>query len=116
MKYFKNLKNRNAFLPEIIGGSIILIFMGFCYYVVHRDSNERPTVNKVVKINDKYELSDTLLLCTEVYQPNRQYFSVIKQDSSAALKPDDICCHCSNKLSEHYTEEAWLMKQISESK
>jgi hypothetical protein len=114
MKYFKNLKDRNTFWPEIIVGSIILLFIAFGYYVMHRDSKTHPRVNKVVKIDDKYELSDTLLLCTELYQPNRQYFSTYKQDSLATLKSEDICCHCGNKLSEHHTEEAWLIKQISE--
>lgn len=83
--------------------------------MIHRESKERPTVNKVIKIGDKYELSDTLLLFTELYQPNRQYFSTNKQDSLAALKSEDICCHCGNKLSEHHTEEVWLTKQIFES-
>lgn len=114
MNIFKRKDYGAISWPEIICVIIVFPLLGFFAYVFFHENEAHPVVNKIVKAEGGYELSDTLLLCTQTYRPNRQYFSVLLQDSTTTLKPDDICIHCGKKLSEHHTEDVWLEKQITD--
>lgn len=115
MNIFKKWAGQSMFWPEIIGTFFVLLLMGYFIYALCHESKTHPIVNKIVKTEGGYELSDTLLLCTQTYMPHREHFSVLSPDSTARLKPDDICIHCGKKLSEHHTEDVGLGKQITDS-
>lgn len=113
MNIFKR-KDRTISWPEIICTIIVFALLGYFACAFFNENEAYPVVNKIVKTKGGYELSDTLLLCTQTYRLNRDYFSVFSQDSTTTLKPDDLCIRCGKKLSEHHTEDVWLGKQITD--
>lgn len=93
------------FLVIIIIGVVLVIDIQYYYSVFF----EQPTVNKVLKVEDKFELSDTLFFCDE-FMIHERYFSVFKSDSSAVVNPEDICHRCGRKSEAHTTEERRRLK------
>lgn len=114
MNIFKREEGGVYSRPEIVCIIIVFALLGYFAYAVYSESKTHPVVNKIVKTEEGYELSDTLLLCTQTYRPNREYYSVLSQDSAVTLKSDDICIHCGKRLSEHHTEDVWMGKQITD--
>ena len=92
---------------SVIGGYL------YCFYIIYRDGNRTPVVNKIVKVGDQFELCDTLQYCDEFHHYNHQYFSVYKQDSTATIEKGDICNRCGKTYEKHSTADLWVVKEIS---
>lgn len=115
MNIFKRENNGAKSWPVIISRIFVTSLLIYLFYAACHEDKTHPEVNKIVKVKGVYELSDTLLLCTQAYMPHRQHFCLISRDSTTTLRSDDICIHCGKKLSEHHTEDVWLGKQITDS-
>lgn len=102
----KTKKTIREWLKDAFAISIPIIFVcGIVYYsyTIYQESKLQPTVNKILKVGDKYELSDTLFYCDEYPKANSPYYSVYKQDSTEVLKREDICHRCGKDFSWHGT-------------
>ena len=84
---------------------LIIIICGIVYYfyTFYQESELQPTVNKILKVGDKYELSDTLFYCDEFPKANSPYYSVYKPDSIDVLRREDICHRCGKDFGKHGT-------------
>ena len=74
----------------------------YCY-TIYQEKKRQPTVNKTLRIGNKYELSDTLFYCDEYPKPNSPYYSVYKQYSTSVLHREDICHRCGKDFGWHST-------------
>lgn len=102
----KTKKTMREWLNDAFAISIPAIFIcGIVYYsyTIYHDSKRQPTVNKIVKVGDKYELSDTLFFCDDYHKANSPYYCVYKQDSIDVLRREDICHRCGKDFSRHGT-------------
>ena len=93
---------------------LMLLVLGWMIYlyIFHKESKQQPTINKIVKIEDKYELSDTLYFCDEYSISKNQYYSVYKQDSTEIIYREDICHRCGKDFGSHGTIQMWKTKDI----
>ena len=84
---------------------LILFVCGIVYYfyTIYQESKQQPTVNKIKKVGDQYELSDTLFFCDEYPKVNSPYYSVYKRDSTEMLHREDICHRCGKDFGWHST-------------
>lgn len=98
--------------PFIAILAALILGWAFYTYIFHQESQQQPTVNKIVKVEDKYELSDTLFFCDEFSINKGQYFSVYKYDSTEVLHREDICHRCGKDFGSHGTIQMWKIKDL----
>lgn len=103
MKTTKTITERlkDAFVIAI--PVIFICGIVYYFYTIYHDSKQQPTINKILKVGDKYELSDTLFFYDEYPKANSPYYSVYKQDSTDVLHREDICHRCGKNFSRHGT-------------
>lgn len=103
-------------LKETFVFSIPVIFICgtvFIFYNLYKESKQQPTVNKIHRVDNKFELSDTLYFCNERSIRKKQYYSVYKSDSTEILHREDICHRCGKDFGSHGTVEMWYIKELS---
>ena len=92
---------------------LIICALGFYGYVFYQDAHKQPHANQVVKMDSQYVLTDTRYYCNKELTHEDRCFSVVKDDSAAVLKTDDICHYCGKKFEKHHTGLMWGVIGIS---
>lgn len=92
--------------------AILVLGWAFYTYIFYQESKQQPTVNKILRVDDKFELSDTLFFCNERSIRTKQYYSVYKFDSTEVLHREDVCHRCGKNFGAHGTIQMWKTKDL----
>ncbi|MBQ3741686.1 MAG: hypothetical protein II854_04755 [Prevotella sp.] len=103
MKTTRTIADRLREASVIAIPVIFICGIAYYFYTIYQESKQQPTVNKILKVGNKYELSDTLFYCDKYPNLNSPYYSVYKQDSTSVLRREDICHRCGKDFSRHGT-------------
>ena len=70
-----------------------------------------PRVNKIMKMENGYELSDTTHYCNGKC---KQYFSTIKTTQKEEINVTDACHNCGKPFSAHHVNWVWWYYETDE--
>ena len=92
---------------------IVMCILGYFGYLFYQDAHKQPKANQIVKIGNRYEMTDTRYFCKRIFTHDYKCFSVIKEDSIDVLKKEDICYHCGNEFERHHSGPMWVVMELS---
>lgn len=92
---------------------VVMCILGYFCYLFYQDAHKQPRVNQIVKIGNKYEMIDTRYFCESIFTHDYKCFSVIKEDSIAVLKKENICHHCGKEFEKHHSGPMWVVIELS---
>ncbi|MBQ7462481.1 MAG: hypothetical protein IJS63_09590 [Bacteroidaceae bacterium] len=98
--------------PFIAILALFVLSWAFYAYIFYQEDKQQPTVNKILRVDNQYELSDTLFFCNEHSIRKKQYYSVYKSDSTQTLRREDICRRCGKDFGSHGTIQMFRTKDL----
>lgn len=91
-------------MRKIIIALTIILGMVFVGILIYFALNPHPNVNKIVKVRNGYELSDTTQYCNSKCD---QYFCTYKEEPAEFINDKDTCLKCSKEFSQHHSNSVW---------